>query len=288
MFTIDRIMPRVNKRLLATIIVMRTENVGEKYMEFLTGFEKEFGLMLNNEGKIVVDSVTVAEKYGKEHKNVLTKIDGFIKLIPELGQLNFKHSSYINLQSKKQPMYLMDRQGFAMLVNKFTGNEALMFTYKYTKAFEEMTKEIERLKTDNKELYKIAISNEDQIDREYKAKVKRYSIKNFRNVLSECSYKDIEDTIFDIVNFHAEMKSKDRYEMHRDKDLTTYKQHVRTYLAKLLSDIYDTCNNGDLRNISLRLSKDVIVDKLETTNRSAAQEIAFLKRRISMLSGQVN
>lgn len=85
----------------------------------------------------------------------------------------------------------MDRQGFSILVNKFTGTEALKFTYKYTKAFEEMSGEIERLKSENKDLYNIAISDEDLERREHKAKLKRYAIKNLRNVLIECTYKDL-------------------------------------------------------------------------------------------------
>ncbi|MBU3216676.1 Rha family transcriptional regulator [Clostridium estertheticum] len=49
-------------------------------------------------------------------------------------------AKYLDEQGKERPMYIMDRQGFAMLVNKFTGDEATIFTYKYTKAFEESGK----------------------------------------------------------------------------------------------------------------------------------------------------
>lgn len=108
----------------------------------LTRFEKEFGLTVNEEGKIVTNSLKVAEKYKKEHKNVMAKIREFIELIPELGTLNFKPTYYLDEQGKSRPMYYMDRQGFSMLVNKFTGDEATLFTYRYTKAFEEMTEEI--------------------------------------------------------------------------------------------------------------------------------------------------
>jgi phage regulator Rha-like protein len=39
-------------------------------------------------------------------------------------------------------MFIMERQGFSMLINKFTGDEATLFTYRYTKAFEELAEEI--------------------------------------------------------------------------------------------------------------------------------------------------
>lgn len=109
----------------------------------LTKFEQEFGLVVNEEGKIVTSSLKVAEYYGKDHADVLKKIRKFIDLIPELGDGNFSESYYLNDQNKRQPMYIMDRQGFSMLVNKFTGDEATLFTYKYTKAFEQMAEELE-------------------------------------------------------------------------------------------------------------------------------------------------
>lgn len=243
-----------------------------KQAQVLTKFEKDFGLKVNEKGDITVDSITISERYCKRHDNVLAKIDGFIEAIPELGVLNFKETPYVAENGETYRMYIMDRQGFSILVNKFTGTEALKFTYKYTKAFEEMAEEIERLKSDNKDLYNIAISDEDLEQREYKAKLKRYAIKNLRNVLMDCTYKNIEDTVFDIVEFHSNMSKKDRYEMHRDKNVTQYKQHIRTYLGEVLDNIYNTCNNGDLRVIALRLSKDVLYDRLKTTNRSNSQK----------------
>lgn len=87
--------------------------------------------------------------YGKDHSDLMKKIRKFIELIPELGLANFSESSYTNEQNKEQPMYKMDRQGFSMLVNKYNGNEATIFTYKYTKAFEQMIELIELLSQEN-------------------------------------------------------------------------------------------------------------------------------------------
>ena len=113
---------------------------------------EEFGLTTNEDGTVTTNSLKVAEYYGKGHNDVMKKIRKFIELIPELGQGNFTQSSYINEQNKVQPMFIMDRQGFSMLVNKFTGDEATLFTYKYTKAFEKMIELIGLLEQENKEL----------------------------------------------------------------------------------------------------------------------------------------
>jgi len=131
----------------------------------LTAFEQEFGLTVNEEGKVVTTSLKVAEYYGKEHKDVLRKIRGFIELIPELGEGNFTHSSYINEQNKSQPMFAMDRAGFAMLVNKFTGDDATIFTYKYTKAFEEMAEELEHRREQSLNTVKAMNEKDEKLQR---------------------------------------------------------------------------------------------------------------------------
>ena len=125
----------------------------------------EFGLTCEN-GIVTTTSLKVAEIYGKDHGDVLKKIRKFIELIPELGQGNFSESSYINEQNKGQPMFNMDRQGFSMLVNKFTGDEATIFTYKYTLAFERLVELVDMLSEENEELYQIAVSDKCQLERE--------------------------------------------------------------------------------------------------------------------------
>lgn len=57
----------------------------------LRQLEEQFGLTLVEEGKIVTNSVKVANVYGKDHADVLKKIRKFIELIPELGLGNFPY-----------------------------------------------------------------------------------------------------------------------------------------------------------------------------------------------------
>lgn len=95
------------------------------------------GLIIKD-SKVVVSSRDVATVYGKGHDNVLKKIDSFLEVVPELADVNFNVSEYKDTSGKGNKEYLMDRQGFSILVNKFTGAEALKFTVEYTKAFENM------------------------------------------------------------------------------------------------------------------------------------------------------
>lgn len=96
----------------------------------------ELGLIIQD-NKVVVSSRKVAENYGKEHKHVLRDIRNIIEAVPATGS-NFGLGAYKDATGRTLPEYIMDRQGFSMLVMGFTGDEAKQFTYKYTTAFEQM------------------------------------------------------------------------------------------------------------------------------------------------------
>ena len=101
---------------------------------------QDFGL-LDRHGVPMVSSRAVAEKFGKEHRNVLRDIEnliGGLTKIGESGQLNFEQSSYKNEQNKTQPEYLMTRDGFTLLAMGFTGQKALKFKTAYIAAFNQM------------------------------------------------------------------------------------------------------------------------------------------------------
>jgi len=89
--------------------------------------------------KPMTTSLKVAEVFGKSHRNVLADID---KLVSK-GVLNFQQTSYIHPQNGQEyRMYLMDRDGFSLLVMGFTGNKALAWKLKYIEAFNRMEAEL--------------------------------------------------------------------------------------------------------------------------------------------------
>lgn len=115
----------------------------------------ELGLMVID-SKVVVSSRTVAENYSKRHDNVLRDIRLILEQVPR-AQLNYEESSYINEQGRKMPEYMMDRQGFSMLVTGFTGQQARRFTYEYTLAFEKMAAAAEKSKHQIPQTYSEAL-----------------------------------------------------------------------------------------------------------------------------------
>ena len=103
-------------------------------------------LIIHN-GKAVTTSRNLADAFGKHHKNVIRDIEKICSDLPkEFRRLNFEPSSYLNEQNKKQPMYEITRDGFAILAMGFTGKKALTFKVRYINAFNQMEAEILRLK----------------------------------------------------------------------------------------------------------------------------------------------
>ena len=104
--------------------------------------------------KAVCDSLQVAEKFGKRHDKLIFEIErmyaGLIgRGCPQNGgDPLFIKSSYIHPQNKqKYPMYLMNRDGFSLLVMGFTGKNALEWKLQYIRAFNQMEKLIQEKST---------------------------------------------------------------------------------------------------------------------------------------------
>lgn len=92
--------------------------------------------------QVVTDSRSVAEHFEKQHKHVLDAIRNLLGGMPKIGQTPMFHeTTYVNEQNgQTYPMYLMNRDGFSLLVMGFTGEKALEWKVKYINAFNEMEK----------------------------------------------------------------------------------------------------------------------------------------------------
>ncbi len=100
-------------------------------------------------GAEVVDSREVAEMVGKNHKDLLRDIRGYIEI---MGNVNtddsierkiapnefFIPSEYKDSIGRTLPCYLLTKKGCDMVANKLTGEKGVLFTAAYVTAFEEM------------------------------------------------------------------------------------------------------------------------------------------------------
>lgn len=90
---------------------------------------------------MTIESREVAEMVGKEHSKLLRDIRTYVEYLGEakIGQSDFFiESYYINSQNKKQPCFLLTKQGCEMVANKLTGKKGTIFTARYVQKFNEM------------------------------------------------------------------------------------------------------------------------------------------------------
>ena len=93
----------------------------------------------------VCDSLQVAEKFHKRHDKLLHEIERMYSDLIGTGCAQnggdplFIKTTYIHPQNgQKYHKYLMNRDGFSLLVMGFTGKDALEWKLKYIKAFNQM------------------------------------------------------------------------------------------------------------------------------------------------------
>lgn len=98
------------------------------------------------ENETVTTSFLVAEKFNKEHRNVIRKIESLITDIETDSKLSasdyFEKSEQKDAHGQLRPMYYMNRDGFTLLAMGFTGSEALKWKLTYIQAFNEMEKRL--------------------------------------------------------------------------------------------------------------------------------------------------
>jgi Rha family phage regulatory protein len=97
-------------------------------------------LVIIQDGQPVTSSLLVAQKFGKEHKNVLRDIENLVA--QNLAAKFFIGCEYDN-RGKKYPMYIMGHDGFSLLVMGFTGKEALKFKIDFIAEFNQMERTLQ-------------------------------------------------------------------------------------------------------------------------------------------------
>ncbi|KAF1366755.1 Rha family transcriptional regulator [Yokenella regensburgei] len=96
-------------------------------------------------GQLITTSLAVAEAFGKNHKDVLRRINT-LDIPQEFTERNFALSSKINklANNRSDPFYRMTKDGFMLLVMGFTGKKAMAVKIAYINAFNEMAKQLQQ------------------------------------------------------------------------------------------------------------------------------------------------
>lgn len=132
-------------------------------------------LVFSGKGRIFTDSLTVAEKFGKEHKNVIRDIEVQIEKLGEAGEsefsrLNFEQSTYTNERKRKYPKIDMTEEGFAIVAMAYVTPEAMKMKVRFLSEFKRMHEQLRLLTLDKEHQretmnrLKSSLAQPDQVD----------------------------------------------------------------------------------------------------------------------------
>ena len=177
--------------------------------------------------QVVVSSVQLAERFDKRHCDVLRLTNAFLRSFNS-GRLSkhFFKSNYTDNKGERRPMYLMDRDGFSLLVMSFKGEKALKWKLDFIDAFNAMEQEI---RNNQHQL------NTDLKDKLYNTSIKLEKIKILHNRLFEES-----------TNQSALLNEK-------QAELLRYKAFRDLIIAKQLENDSDGLSYDDVDEIDNRI-----------------------------------
>ena len=122
-----------------------------------------------------IDSREVAEMVGKQHKNLLSDIRGYVDKLAELkiepGDF-FTENTYLDANNQRRPCYLVSKKGCEFIAHKLTGVKGTEFTAKYINRFHEMEGIIQDHIPQGKELLALAVLEAQKTIEEQTAQIK--------------------------------------------------------------------------------------------------------------------
>ncbi len=100
--------------------------------------------IIKKDGGAYIDSREVAVVIGKNHKDLLRDIRGYIRIMEKPNGRNFApvdfflENSYLDTKGEARPCYLVSRNGCDLIAHKLTGERGVLFTCAYVTKFREM------------------------------------------------------------------------------------------------------------------------------------------------------
>lgn len=192
------------------------------------------------DNQALTNSLLVAEKFGKEHGDVLKAIDAIFAKVPENQCKGYFSDTSIEIPQpnggiRHSRVVVMNRDGFTLLVMGFTGRKAFQFKLAYIAAFNTMEKVI-------KEEYARALSSMDQ--RIKVIEERRASLEGLPSPTEELPKMSQRDCIRSLVNKIARATCTNQSNIwHKVYNHLYYRYHIsiRSYKKK-----YPEENNLDV------------------------------------------
>lgn len=191
---------------------------------------------------VYTTSLSVAEVFNKNHKNIIRKINEFPK--DNFTKLNFEPSKYIDSTGRVLPCYKITRDGFSLLVMGFTGEKAYKWKIEFIKAFNEMEKRLRNIEYEkhDKLAFRQSLGYKSQLAQQkqkYENEIKalKYDLEQSKN-----NFKDKLNCILAKNGLYA-------------FDFKTFKNYALK-LEKMLKDLKDDENKEN--KLLLRMQNDFL------------------------------
>ena len=193
--------------------------------------DKQLVLVQNNQ--VVVSSRDIAEHFEKEHKHVLESIKKLIENQPAENSTRsistwFYETTYIDQKGEQRKQYLINRDGFSLLVMGFTGQKALEWKIKYIEAFNAMEEHLrQKPMTLAEQLYMQA-----KINIEYEKRLTSLEVQQAEDV-AKLSSEQTKNTM-DIVATQLAVKDirRDLDQTKRDMSVNgNLKEHIHSFFT---------------------------------------------------------
>ncbi|EIT8386627.1 Rha family transcriptional regulator [Campylobacter coli] len=191
---------------------------------------------------VYTTSLSVAEVFNKNHKNIIRKINEFPK--DNFTKLNFELSKYIDSTGRILPCYKITRDAFSLLVMGFTGEKAYKWKVEFIKAFNEMEKRLRNIEYEkhDKLAFRQSLGYKSQLAQQkqkYENEIKalKYDLEQSKN-----NFKDKLNCILAKNGLYA-------------FDFKTFKNYALK-LEKMLKDLKDDENKEN--KLLLRMQDDFL------------------------------
>lgn len=151
--------------------------------------KRKTSLVTIENNQAITTSRKVAEVFDKEHKHVIRDIENLIKQTasvrqsPNLGsaKMFIKTSYQAEKGGRSYPMYLLNRDGFSLLVMSFTGKKALEFKLKFIDAFNRMEKQLAALTPEEIQRQKIRRAGIDFGRKPCMEQIHKFNLRDFED-----------------------------------------------------------------------------------------------------------
>ena len=157
------------------------------------------GLVFMKNDQVVTSSRNVARDFGKEHRNVIRDIERLLK--NEQTHQMFYESYYTHEQNKQTYReFLMNRDGFTLLVMGFTGKRATDFKIEYINAFNEMEQKLLNQRKPKTQLEILQESINQLVEQEKRITAIEQKQENIVKIISLNNSKNWRKETTDLIN----------------------------------------------------------------------------------------